>query len=90
MILYSLYLEALIVKIPWSARVLRFSSSTLYAASPAPCRTPLAFALLSSSSTSWFLILDGIGPLLRWSVGASGLSAGSAAAAALELEAAST
>ena len=58
----------------------------MYAANPAPSRTPLAFALLSSSSTSWFLILDGIGPLLLWSVGASGLSAG-AAAAALELEA---
>ena len=78
------------VKIPWSASVLRFSSSTLYNSSPTPCRTPFAFALLSSSSTSWFLILDGIGPLLLWSVGASGLSDGSAAAAALELAAAPT
>ena len=49
----------------------------------------MAFALLSSSNTCAFLILDGIGCLLRF-VGTSGLSAGYAAAAALELEAAST
>ena len=73
------------VKMPWSDNNLRLSSSSVYNSSPLPCSTPLAFALLSSSKTSWFFILDGIGPLLRWVVGTSG---GSAAAAALELEAA--
>ena len=49
----------------------------------------MAFAFLSSSNTSWFFILDGIGPPLFCAVGTSGLSAG-VAAAALELEDAPT
>ena len=81
-----MYLEALMVKIPWSDNNLRLSSSTVYKSRPLPCSTPLAFALLSSSKTAGFVILDGAGPLLRWVVGTSGGSGGSAAA--LELEAA--
>ena len=53
-----------------------------------PFRTPLLTALVGSTNTWRFEILDGIGYLLGF-VGASGLSAGSAAAA-LELEAGPT